>query len=565
LKRQRLTPRVRLAALFVPTAIALAACGGSDDSSSGAAPAPGPGATPLSISGTAAVGAPLAGGTVDTQCSVGDGTATTAADGSYSLQIPDGRLPCTLRVTSADGAKVLHSAAAGSGNSARANLTPATELAMAQLWGRSPAAAHVGFDAAAVVALTPAALQTAASATTTLLATAGVTISGNPVSGALAIGDANDRALEVLSANLAGSGTTLASVVAIVAAQASGTAPPAGTPTLPTSQLLAGAAPNCKALRSGKYRIVFAGPDNITEVFTLDAPTLKVTNADGEVDTLVANGDCRYANPADGSEVAVTSAGIGVVRSQEGPAGSYLLGLVFPEQVHPVSITQGDWNLIGLGDTESDSGQGTVRLFTGAISFNAEGRSIGTTVFCANVRDCENEAALPEEVHTVNAAGGFDFDGGRNFVYKLATGQKLLVALGSDGAFILATPKVPAGVPPLGVLRRSVDFTLTPAFTANVPSTISENTPRSFDAAAGIYTRDAVIAGTNGVTVPQRIELNRFLPGFSHRIPETVTDSAGGQRNVGEWVVLPLPGMGFSPVAILGNNTLVLSVLQPAP
>ena len=97
------------------------------------------------------MGAAIVGGTVDAKCATGNGSASTAADGSYTLTIDGGALPCSMRVTSADGGTVLHSAATGSGNNARANLTPATELAMAQLYGRSPA------DAACRLRRTPAA------------------------------------------------------------------------------------------------------------------------------------------------------------------------------------------------------------------------------------------------------------------------------------------------------------------------------------------------------------------------------------------------------------------------
>ncbi len=559
MRPNRFTSR-RLAAIFVPTAIALAACGGSDDPPAAA----GPVSSTLTLTGTAATGAAIVGGTVVAKCATGNGSAATVADGSYTLGIEGGALPCSLRVTSADGATVLHSAATGSGSSARANITPATELAMAQLYGRSPADAHAAFDAAA---LTQAALDNAASAATAPLAAAGIVISGNPVSGLLAIGDANDQALDQLKANLESSGTTLADVTNAIIAGKGGT-PGGAVPPLPLEQLLAAAAPNCKALRSGRYRVVFAGPGGGTIVVTIDAPALKVTDPDGTVSTLVPRGDCRYDDSngsGDGSELAITSAGIGVVRSQEGPAGNYALGILFPEQVHPVSVTEGTWNLIALGDIDSDSGQGTPRVFAGTISFDATGRSVGTTVFCDDLRNCVDEAPLPEEVHTVNAAGGFDFDGGRNFVYKLAGGQKMLVAWASDGAFVIATPKVPRSAPAIGEVNRSLNFTLTPAYTANALPTISQNTVRAFDNATGIFTRDSIVNFTTGVTQPERIEINKFLSGFSHRIPEQVVDSAGATRNVGEWVVLTLPDMGFVPVAFPASNNLILSVRQPAP
>jgi hypothetical protein len=558
MRPNRFTSR-RLAAIFVPTAIALAACGGSDDPPAAAGPA----SSTLTLTGTAATGAAIAGGTVDAKCATGNGSAATVADGSYTLAIEGGALPCSLRVTSADGATVLHSAATGSGSSARANITPATELAMAQLFGRSPADAHAAFDAAA---LTPAALDNATSAITTLLTTAGVTISGNPLSGALDVGDANDQALDLLKANLEASGTTLAEASNAIVADKGGT-PGGAVPPMPLAQLLAASAPNCKALRSGKYRVVFAGPapeagQAFTDTVTLDAKTLLVTGSDGVVDSLIPNGDCRYLTPS--GELAVTSAGLGVLRSEEEP-GRLALGLVFPEQVHPVSATEDTWNLIGLGDIDSDNGQGTPRVFAGTISFDATGRSVGTTVFCENLRDCVNEAPLASEVHTVNPGGGFNFDGGRNFVYKLASGQKLLVAHAADGAFILATPKMPRPAPVIGTVNRSLNFTLTPTYTANALPSISQNTIRSFDAATGTFIRDAIVNFNTGVTQPERIEINRFLEGFSHRIPEQVIDSAGANRSVGEWVVLSLPEMGFVPVAFPGNNNLVLSVTQPAP
>jgi hypothetical protein len=431
---------------------------------------------------------------------------------------------------------------------------------MAQLYGRSPADAHAGFDAAV---LTPAAVQAAANAAVTLLGQAGITMSGDPVSGPLAIGDANDQALDKLKANLDSSGTTLAQVADTLIAAQGGT-PTGSVQALPPTQLLAGAAPNCKWLRSGKYRVVFAGPQGGTDTVTLDAPTLKIINSDDSTDTLVPNGDCQYKQP-DGSELAFTPAGVGIVRSQEGPAGTYLLGVVFPEQVHPLSVTEGTWNLIALGDVDSDSGQGIPRVYSGTITFNAAGRSVGTTVFCDGLRTCVDEAPFAEEVHTVNASGGFDFDGGRNFVYRLASGQKMLVAWARDGSFILGTPQVPRAAPTIGTVNRSLNFTLTPAYTANALPSISQNTVRAFEEATGIFTRDSIVNFTTGVTQPERIEINKFLQGFSHRIPEQVVDSAGATRNVGEWVVLTLPGMGFSPVAFPSNNTLVLSVNQPTP
>ena len=116
-------------------ALSLAACGGDGGSSSGSTP---PVEPTLTVSGTAATGAVISGGAVEAVCAAGTGTATTSATGTYSIVITNGSLPCALRVTTSDGS-LLHSAAAGDAGatSATANLSPLTELVIAQAIGVS--------------------------------------------------------------------------------------------------------------------------------------------------------------------------------------------------------------------------------------------------------------------------------------------------------------------------------------------------------------------------------------------------------------------------------------------
>src|SRR5690349_4460247 len=122
-----------IAAMLV--AIGLAACGGGGG---GGAVVPGGSAAALTLNGTAAQGAAIAGRPVDAKCVAGTGSATTAADGSYTLTITAGTLPCVLRVTLASGAS-LHTLAVGPGPTLVANLTPATQLIVASLVARDPA------------------------------------------------------------------------------------------------------------------------------------------------------------------------------------------------------------------------------------------------------------------------------------------------------------------------------------------------------------------------------------------------------------------------------------------
>jgi hypothetical protein len=544
----------RFTAALAPLAVAatLAGCG-SDDGAAPVAPA-----ATLTLGGTAATGAAIAGGTVDAKCATGSGSATTAADGGYAMAIEGGALPCSLRVTSTDGATVLHSAATGSGDSARANLTPATELAMAQLHGRNPADAHAAFDAAA---LTPAAVQAAADAARALLAGAGIQLAGNPVSDALAVGDANDRALDQLKAALAASGTSLAAVVQAVAAAASGEAAPGAAPSLPPASLLAAAAPNCAALRSGKYRLVFVTPGDAgsaaTDAVTFDAPTLTATLADGETSQLTADGDCRYKLP-NGGEMAVSPAGVLVLRSFED--GGFVAGIGFPEQAHPVSVLAGTWNYLGLGD--STDGGGPVHLYAGAIGVGSDGRATDD-LFCDNLRDCVAETPDARMTFTANPAGGFDFDGSRAFVYRAGSGELLVVTIDEDGSFALATRKVARTLPEIGAVSRSLNFAVTPQYAAPFTPTDTENTTVAHAGDGLSYVRRSVLDFGSGVTRPETVQLNQFLEGFLRRVPETVTASDGSASVVGEWLALPLRGMGLTPVAIVGNGNLVLSVTKP--
>lgn len=131
-----LGPR-RWQALFASSAAALllAACGGDDGP---AAPATaGPAATTtVSLSGVAATGAPIPNATVAVTNANGvTGSATTAANGSFTVTIAEGA-PYVLKVTDAAG-RPWYSYAQAAGT---ANVTPLTSLALSQAAGGRPLA-----------------------------------------------------------------------------------------------------------------------------------------------------------------------------------------------------------------------------------------------------------------------------------------------------------------------------------------------------------------------------------------------------------------------------------------
>lgn len=126
-------PNISKLSACAALALALAACGGG-----GSDPATPDGATKSSISGVAAVGAPVSDGTVDLKCSSGRNASThTAPDGSFSVELADSDLPCALRVAggTADGKPLdtpLYSVARTLGT---ANITPLTHQMMRSLVG----------------------------------------------------------------------------------------------------------------------------------------------------------------------------------------------------------------------------------------------------------------------------------------------------------------------------------------------------------------------------------------------------------------------------------------------
>lgn len=116
--------------------LVLAACGGEgEDSDAGASMAR------SSLSGVAAIGAPVVEGRVDCLCASGaSATASTASDGSFRLDLLHSDYPCALRLAGGTAkdkplAMALHSLARSAGT---ANITPLTDLMVASLSGQGP-------------------------------------------------------------------------------------------------------------------------------------------------------------------------------------------------------------------------------------------------------------------------------------------------------------------------------------------------------------------------------------------------------------------------------------------
>jgi hypothetical protein len=196
---------------------ALAACGGGGDSGTAGTPTlptitTTPTATTLTVTGTAATGLAIAGASVTGKCQVGTGTATTLANGTYTLTVSTGQLPCILQVTNpADGTK-LHTLVSGTSVTAVANITPLTDMTTARVLGSEPNVFFASFDAATatqkITATNIASAQTVISLV--LSGTIDTTTIGDFITkplvaatqGNTANGDAQDKLLDALKLKL---------------------------------------------------------------------------------------------------------------------------------------------------------------------------------------------------------------------------------------------------------------------------------------------------------------------------------------------------------------------------
>lgn len=563
--------RTHSSLIALTTVLVLGACGGSGgDSSTPQNPAS---PASISISGQAAGPSALSSRDVRARCRSGSGQATTDGNGRYRVQVADGVFPCVMRIELAGGG-ALHSVATdGGAGSATSNITPLTELTVAQLTGSPPATYYdSGFTASNGSAVTATAVERAATQLTATLAGSGVNTgaAGNPVTSTLVpagsgTADGHGQALTALDTALQRAGTPLPTLVATVASAS----PTAGTPTssapsLPAAQSLQTQAANCKALRSGRYRAVFNGAD-APEVMTIDAGTLSGTSGDGSSFTLTANGPCRFRMPS-GGELVVSAAGVITGQANDAPYTGIVL---FPEQTHDLSAVAGTIDFLGLDRVDGNT---RPQLTSVTMTIAASGE-VTAIEFCATMKaDCtklaKGEAGFPTINIVVNPAGGFLL---RNttenyedpfFVYTTGSGEKMYVLGSASGHISFGTRNAARALPAVGTVSESWNLSLVPnatepSYTAPFAMSQSKNTIATLGTTS--YVRNAVVDFNTGVTVPETVELNVPRAGYVRRVPGPATGSDGSARTVGEWVALGLRGTGLSAVGIVGNQNLILS------
>lgn len=527
-------------ALAVAAALVLAACG--DDG--GGAPASAPGPSALTVSGTAARGAALAGAAVAVKCASGTPSAvsgTTAGTGAYSITLEGAGLPCVLRVTGAGG-EVYHSVVAGTGSSGShtANLSPLTELMVAHLSGGAPAAYFDSFGAGAAVSTD--ALAQAASYARSALADVAALGTTNPATDTLVVGDAHDQAIDATMAALTAAGVTLDAVVAAAAAN----------PAAPTviGAALAPTSGHCSWLRSGKYRVI--------DFYEFGADIVQVDARAGtasggnEIAVLTPGADCTFSTdePDWITQHMVSSGGVGVVHGRSKSTTERNFEIAFPEQVLPVSEFAGTWNAMSweLSDAAPAGRVATVH----ELSIDAAGQ-LTALAECQGTAACVPESG-PLSRLVANASGGFDEilpDGStwsRVFLYKTLAGNRLAVWTTPEGQTGLMVPKAAhAALPALGRLTQFRSVTASGLGTISDPADGS-NTVTAVDAA----TRTVELTRSSDNLVEQ-VHFDAPRDGLRYRALNDCT-IGGATVACAERVQLPLTGMGITLSGSVGTS-----------
>ena len=505
-------------------ALGLLGCGGSggDAQEGGAA------ASEVKLAGTAGTGLAPADGTGGGRWGCGTGTAVTDGAGSYTVTVTDGALPCVIRVTgTADGVPVtLHSVAeagstSGATTTATANVTPLTEMVMAQLAKGMPTSFFDSFGAGSTV--TTEQLSAATDTLLTALANAtGIDLGSiDPFKATLVPatsttpGNAYDDALEALKAKI--SLEALPLVVNQIASVASSPASGSDAPTLATvmESVNAGSMPGCGHVMSGRYRFVEFATGRVF-VNNIDFGKKAFTRPDGT--TGLTMGELDTAKPceftASGTNtnghdvtfgVQMGQGGTGAFRVVNSTTGGSSTGYIFPVQAHPVSALQGDWTLLSSGNYENQW-----EHILSRISFAADGKA---TV--CDYDTIENPVCLPVEdtvAATSRADGGFDMaesdgSGFQTWLYRAPDGS--VIAYGTanptgdstavDRSTLVATRQRKLPLPEVDSVVKFTEFqtvvnsTLTPPY--RTAQTADSVTYTAVDTATSTATRKLTSTG----------------------------------------------------------------------
>ena len=195
------------------SSVLLSACGGGDDAATPAAP---------TLSGTAAVGTPIVGGNVKVVCAGGSALSTTTGSGGLWQVTTSGQtLPCAVQVSGGTvggsaNATPYHSLAINFGT---VNITPLTDLVIANLTGKAPNAWFTGISTATLQEIKEATLNAALGRVNTALGLTNTLNGKNPLTTSFTAANGNliDDILEAIARASANANLTYANLLALAA------------------------------------------------------------------------------------------------------------------------------------------------------------------------------------------------------------------------------------------------------------------------------------------------------------------------------------------------------------
>lgn len=250
-------------------AIGLYGCGGGGGGGTGTANT----AISAAISGTAATGAAIAGGTVDFVCANGaTGTTTTADDGTYTMNLTGVTLPCAVKVIVPTTQQKIYSLVESGATTA--NVTPLSHILSTVIFGADPDTVFANFStyASSITTSNIAAAQTKVKAA---LASIGIDVTNYDLlktsfiaTNGSTSGDALDQKLDQVVNTLALAEKSLTQIgTALAAADTNTVTSVTATAFGPAASAL----DDCPYVRGGKYWTflydggVMSGGDTVTK------------------------------------------------------------------------------------------------------------------------------------------------------------------------------------------------------------------------------------------------------------------------------------------------------------
>lgn len=557
--------------------VALAACGGGGGGSD-AGPAP----ASLSFTGTAATGAAMGGAAIAAKCTTGSATGTATANGSYSLAVSGGVLPCLLSATSTDGKTVLHTLAEGSGSSTAAivaNVTPLTELVLARLLANASVAdAFAAFSSTTRDKLTVANVAAAVAYVQSALAAIDPAIASiDPLRGRFVAatgsssGDAVDAVIDKVMAQLAQAAPGAASVAAQIQALAQVVAADTSTNgAAAAGNFLAAPLAGCPSLRNVPYRIV-GMHGGFGKTTSLDWAAGKITSAwnDGssEVGSLSFSSSqaCQFTMVAPSSTVDgfAASSGAVVLRDAGSFSGRAGIGLGFPEQKVALAELAGTWNMLEFS-TDGVPG-GPFTNFQGAITLDATGKFTAEQDCDGTTSSSDACSSTPSDLGlAVHADGGFGIVdkagnmavGARVFAFRNAGGTTMLVVSFADGGVMVGARQVEAALPAVGTVTRFWDIQAVQMVGVSGLSTVvdtAEIKVQSVDTTAKTVTRLRTLSNDLEDGRVDVVRYNQPRTGLRFR-PAGSYVLSGSTKTFSAALHLPIQGMGLSFATTPGPN-----------